>query len=564
MTGWHYLLLVNIYLLLFYSFYVLLLRKETFFQLNRIYLVSASLLSFFIPLIQSDWVKNLFITREVQLTIYSSPLVVYQFQPIQHTQVTIGQVLAIIYLAGIIVLGLRFVWQMIILKKVINQPESPVPYSFFKKVKLGGDYADNHVIAAHENVHARQWHSADVLLIEAVMITNWFNPVVYLYRYSIKHIHEYIADRQALKAGTDKSDYALLLLSQTFNAPTHRLVNPFFNHSLLKQRIMMLQKNKSNRMALVKYGLSAPLFILMLILSSATVNNSKTINFVNKKVEQVFLEPASVNTVDSAFDDKKPEDVVITTTSKKVPEKPLLVREDPPVLKDTTPVSKGPVFTSVERVPEFPGGIGAFSKYLGKNVRYPAKMRDEGVQGRVIISFIVERDGELSDVRVVRGVADEIDKEALRVVLASPKWIPGTQNGKTVRVAYSVPINFALTEDKSPNTQENKIAEAGDNNQQKVTLATITAIVSKSDTNKRGNGVKIVGSSTNPPLYILDGKEVNDLTAINPNDIESISVLRDKSATALYGYKGANGVIIISSKKALTKPAVIKLQEVKH
>jgi beta-lactamase regulating signal transducer with metallopeptidase domain len=68
-------------------------------------------------------------------------------------------------------------------------------------------------------VHARQWHSADVLIIEAVMIINWFNPIVYLYRFAIKHVHEFIADRQALKAGTNKADYAMLLLSQTFDTP---------------------------------------------------------------------------------------------------------------------------------------------------------------------------------------------------------------------------------------------------------------------------------------------------------------------------------------------------------
>jgi beta-lactamase regulating signal transducer with metallopeptidase domain len=90
------------------------------------------------------------------------------------------------------------------------------------------------------------------------MIINWFNPVVYLYRFAIKHIHEYIADRQAIKAGNDKAEYALLLLSQTFNAPAHQLVNPFYNHSLLKQRIMMLQKNKSQRIKLLKYGCRHP------------------------------------------------------------------------------------------------------------------------------------------------------------------------------------------------------------------------------------------------------------------------------------------------------------------
>src|ERR1700761_1628228 len=104
MTWWQYLILVNIYLVLFYGFYVLLLRRETFFQLNRIYLVSASLLSFFIPLIQSDWVRDLFITQKVKYTIYSSPVMSYTFRPIQDTHITIGQILAIVYLAGMVVL----------------------------------------------------------------------------------------------------------------------------------------------------------------------------------------------------------------------------------------------------------------------------------------------------------------------------------------------------------------------------------------------------------------------------------------------------------------------------
>ena len=259
MTWWQYLMLVNIYLLLFYGFYVLLLKRETFFQLNRIYLVAASLLSFFIPLIQSNWVKSLFITQRVKYTIYTSPVMFYQFKPIQHTQITIGQVFVAVYVIGIVFLTFRLLWQFIVLNQIIDEPQSSVAYSFFKKIRLGEDIADNVVISAHEQAHASQWHSADILLIEAVMIINWFNPVVYLYRLAIKHIHEFIADRLALQAGTSREDYALLLLSQTFNMPAPRLVNPFFNQSLLKQRIIMLQKSNSKYMALVKYGLSCSL-----------------------------------------------------------------------------------------------------------------------------------------------------------------------------------------------------------------------------------------------------------------------------------------------------------------
>src|ERR1700733_1722742 len=289
MTWWQYLMLVNIYLLLFYGFYALLLSRETFFQLNRIYLVSAVLLSFFIPLIQADWVRNLFITQKVQYTLYSSPVLNYRFTPVQDTHFTVGQVFTFIYLGGIFFLLARFAWQLMALKRIINKPAPAAAYSFFKKVKLGDQHEHNEVIAAHENVHAAQWHSADVLIMEALMIVNWFNPIVYLYRFATKRIHEFIADRQAVKSGTDKADYAMILLSQTFNAPAHQLVNPFFNKSLLKQRILMLQKNKSQQVALIKYFLSAPLFILMLILSSATVNNSRAVHIIDNKVEKVFL-----------------------------------------------------------------------------------------------------------------------------------------------------------------------------------------------------------------------------------------------------------------------------------
>jgi TonB family protein len=553
MTGWNYLLLVNIYLVLFYGFYVLLLRKETFFQLNRIYLVSASLLSFFIPMIQSNWVKNLFITKEVQLTIYNSPLIVYQFKPIQHTQISIGQVLAIVYLAGMVVLIGRFIWQMVVLNRIINQSEATAPYSFFKKIKLGRQHQDNQVIAAHENVHARQWHSADVLLIEAVMIVNWFNPIVYLYRFAIKHIHEYIADRQALKAGTNKSDYALLLLSQTFNAPAHQFVNPFYNHTLLKQRIKMLQKNKSHSMALVKYGLSVPLFILMLVLSSATVTNSETVGFVNKKVEQVLQIPATLPDIRLDSTTMVHDPVVQTKSFEKTNSE---VTETPPKIDPMTTreVNANPIFTSVEEVPQFPGGMEGFSMFLGKNTRYPANMRENGIQGRVIISFVVETDGSLSNVRVTRGIADELDKEALRVISSSPKWKPGVQNGRLVRVAYSVPINFALSTDDDEPVIRNPLSNEN-------------GIVNKPDTTKKPSDLGVDLTAGNP-IYVVNGKEVNDIKNINPSNIESISVLKQAGAVTLYGKRAKGGVVIVKTRSNnLKTPAFLspaKETETKH
>ncbi|MGZ3820573.1 MAG: M56 family metallopeptidase, partial [Mucilaginibacter sp.] len=278
MSWWQYLLLVNLYLVLFYGFYTLLLRAETFFQLNRIYLVTSALLSFIIPVIHADWIRNLFITQKVQqtLSVYSAPILIHHFKPIEDRHLTIGEIMLFIYATGAVILIVKFIWQLISLKKIIDQPEEAGAFSFFRSIRLGANSDDQNVIEAHEQVHARQWHSADVLLVEAIAIINWFNPVVYFYRLAIKHIHEFIADKQALDNGTDKAEYALLLLSQTLRAPAHQLVNPFFNNSLLKQRIIMLQKSRSQWAALLKYGLSAPLFILMLILSSATISRSTT------------------------------------------------------------------------------------------------------------------------------------------------------------------------------------------------------------------------------------------------------------------------------------------------
>jgi len=109
--------------------------------------------------------------------------------------------------------------------------------------------------------------------------------------------------------------------------------------------------------------------------------------------------------------------------------------------KDTT----NRTFTTVEHIPEFPGGMKAFYNFLSSNIHYPALSREKGIQGRVIVTMIVEKDGTLSNIKIARGIADDIDKEALRVIALSPNWKPGIQNGKPVRVSYAIPINFSLT-----------------------------------------------------------------------------------------------------------------------
>ncbi|HTD40604.1 MAG TPA: energy transducer TonB [Mucilaginibacter sp.] len=112
---------------------------------------------------------------------------------------------------------------------------------------------------------------------------------------------------------------------------------------------------------------------------------------------------------------------------------------------DTSSVNRSKIFTAVEMEPSFPGGVDRFYQFLQYNVKYPAEAVKYKVQGKVFISFVVERDGSLTDIKILRGIGSGCDEEAVRVVSISPKWKPGIQNGRPVRVQYTMPISFTLT-----------------------------------------------------------------------------------------------------------------------
>ena len=114
------------------------------------------------------------------------------------------------------------------------------------------------------------------------------------------------------------------------------------------------------------------------------------------------------------------------------------------------PQNEGNVFDVVEHMPEFPGGMEEMMKYLSMNIRYPEAARKAGTQGRVPVNFVVEADGTISNANVLRSVSEELDAEAIRVIQNMPKWKPGMQNGKAVRVKYTIPISFRL------NSKENQ------------------------------------------------------------------------------------------------------------
>ena len=183
-------------------------------------------------------------------------------------------------------------------------------------------------------------------------------------------------------------------------------------------------------------------------------------------------------------------------------------------------------FDVVEEMPEFPGGSDALMKYLATNVHYPEAAEKAGVQGRVIVTFVVDSDGSISDANILKSVDPSLDQEALRLVNSMPKWTPGKQKGKAVRVKYTIPIAFALQ---------------GKEETHEIQLTNDAPIKS----------VVVVGYNKSEILYIVDGKETpyDQFTSIDPKTIESMEVLKDKTAIEKYGDKAKNGVIIVNLKK---------------
>ena len=514
-------------------------------------------------MIHCDWISRLFITQWVQQTIfvYARPISVYHFTPIAEHHITVGALMVMIYAGGSLFLTIRLISQLISLRKIINEPEPSGAFAFFRNIRLGPNLDNQDIIAAHEDVHARQWHSADIMLIEAIAIINWFNPVVYFYRLGIKHIHEFIADRQALKNGTTKTEYALLLLSQTLKAPAHQLVTPFFNHSLLKSRIIMLQKSRSTYMALLKYGLSAPLFMMMLVLSSAAIIKSSPLKFINRKAEEVFSlranfmsTPTAVKKDKAIIEDKTPAEQGQAPAIDSVSEESIPPRGDMLEAKSATPIEMhtDPIMVSIQREPQFKGGMLRFYQFLALNLHYPEKMMQYNIQGNVIIALTVEKDGSLSDIKSVKDVGYGSAEEAIRVLKKSPKWLSGFQNGSPVRVRYMLPIEFNLEKDKDKDLGDTTSKVTFD---YKVDVPETTPeYTEQKDTSRKFN--MVLGDDfdfNSSALYLLDGKVVPDLDHVDFNNISSMRLIKhppkNSEYVIKYGDKALNGVVIIESKK---------------
>ena len=210
-----------------------------------------------------------------------------------------------------------------------------------------------------------------------------------------------------------------------------------------------------------------------------------------------------------------------------------------------------PIFQVVEEMPKFPGGLQEAMVFIGKNIKYPVAAQEAKIEGRVIVQFVVGKDGSVSDIHTVRGVSPELDAEAIRVVSMMPKWIPGKQRGKAVAVKYTMPIMFRLKTPEPPKKEEEapafQIALKVESDSDAANVGLVNEPL-----RIRITGQVVRGAEDKLPLVVVDGKVMGRGTdlmeQIEVSQIQSISVLKDDSAMAEYGEQAKDGAIIIITK----------------
>ena len=548
-----YILKSAVCLAVFYLFYRLLLSKETFHRFNRIALLGVMVLSCLLPLIQVT-VKEASPVN-MQMMSMEDLLLMYQWNQ-GATIVEEGghsfrwqEILVLVYFAGLLFVIVRHLWslgRMLFLirhsrcekldygvRLVIHQRHI-APFSWMRYIvisetdlKEGGHY-----ILVHELAHIRHHHSWDLLLTELCAWVQWFNPAIWLLKQELQNIHEYEADEEVLRQGIQAKEYQMLLIKKAVGARLYSIANSF-NHSSLKKRITMMIRKKSNPWARAKY-------LYVLPLAAVTVAA-----FARPEISQPLDEISSVKVNDLSA-------VLETYADKNVSnpaEKELQLKKDSSAQKVVmSAASDNRIFDVVEQMPEFPGGMRAGLEFMARNLKYPTKAQEAGKQGRVIVQFIVQKDGSLSDLHVLRPVDPWLDAEAIRVIGTMPKWKPGMQHGQAVAVKFTLPVTFMLEgTNNQPKAGDNDIVVVGYG----VTPAPQKSEVPVAIVQMFQNGKDGLGKEEALPMVLIDKTEASTETMnkLDPQCIESITVLKDASATDIYGEKGKNGVILITTKK---------------
>ncbi len=323
---------------------------------------------------------------------------------------------------------------------ILTKPSGP--FSFFRWIFL---HPESHSIEevdeimTHELTHVRQWHSVDVILGELICIICWLNPFVWLLKREVRHNLEYLADNTVLQSGYDCKKYQYHLLGLAHHQSISNIYNSF-NVLHLKNRISMMNKKRSKGIGRTKYLLFIPLVALLMLVSNVESVARITVSLAENSarlhegnMEDLIV--TSYQNISSSFS------TFFSPDRKKEEENQAAVSL---ILRPEHEMETEKIFTVVEEMPMFPGGDSEMLKFVSRSIRYPVEAQERGVQGRVVVTFTVNRNGQISDTQVLRGIHPSLDEEAIRVVQLMPAWKPGRQEGKSVAVRYTLPVVFRL------------------------------------------------------------------------------------------------------------------------
>ena len=479
-----YLIKINVALMLLYGFYRLTVSRDTFFGLRRLTLWLIYAVALMVPALNLEyWVRDT-PTMVSMANVYADtfyPVVVVKAQA---SGITWMDMLLGIYWVGVAVLSLRLVWQLFcIIRLVVISRKQEVegitvhllkgegsPFSFFRWVFMYPSTLEGkqlHEVMVHECTHVSGLHSLDTLFSELFSIACWFNPFAWLMKQEVRMNLEYLADESVLSDGNARKSYQYHLLGLAYRQPNEstKIANNF-NLLPLKKRIKMMNKRRTSEIGKAKYLLFAPLAGALLMVSNIE-SVAREIGEQLPKVAEVQQKAEQALNADVAVANPMAKDAVEMMNpaeaeemeADKAAEAALIAVEQAKQAAEEKVKTKPQTDTTKkknswdcipETMPYFPGGNVLMLKYLADNIKYPASAVKAKKQGRVIVGFIVQKDGSITHAKIVRSIDPELDAEALRVVKGMPKWTPGTQLGKPVSVKYALPVKFSLQKDATP------------------------------------------------------------------------------------------------------------------
>lgn len=484
MSWLHYLIEANIYLGVFYLCYCLFLNRDTHYTLGRVYLIFSCIVAFILPFTQLSILKPVIPGIEIDAPVNqvtAIPVNVQQVKlaaPVQHF--TFDDAMVYLYTAGVVIAFLVLLFRLrklyILTRnshsmyqdryKLINLNEENTAFSFFNYLFIGSNLPQPQTVIAHEMVHIRQKHSVDIIFLEILKVINWFNPFIYLTQRSLKTIHEYIADEQTAAQEQDALTYSSFLLNNAYGIQGASIAHSFFNYNLLKKRIIMLNKNRSGKLARLKYLAALPLCAGMLCTSTLVFSKdyglidlaprkaviakpdhikyfkikdkditaySDNLSFTENGVKKMYKAATATN-ADLAYILKVRKlniEIIEVDSKTKLPVMPAVFTRD--LKADTTKLPPPPPPSNQK------ASFKDFSRFLSINTKYPKAAFSSKKQGNIIISFHVNTTGSVSDVKLLGNPGMGFDEAVLSAANAYRGKIREKAGDYTMGVNFLIP-----------------------------------------------------------------------------------------------------------------------------